>query len=174
MSGTARFSIAVIAILALVGIGWWLVARGDTTLTNNNEQMATEEQDQSKVGVQDVTVGDGQAAAVGDTIVVRYVGVLEDGTVFDTTEIEGREPFTTTLGAGQVIPGWEAGILGMREGGVRLLSIPPEFAYGAEGVGTIPPNATLIFQVELVSVVKAGAPDGAETDTSVEGGAGAQ
>ncbi len=85
-------------------------------------------------------------------IEVHYTGKLENGTVFDSSVDRGK-PIQFTLGAGQVIPGWDMGINGMKEGGKRILKIPPELAYGEAGAGSqIPPNATLIFDVELVSV----------------------
>lgn len=102
---------------------------------------------------QDTMVGSGLEAQSGDTVVVNYTGQLEDGTVFDSTI--GREPFKFVLGAGSVIAGWEQGIAGMKAGGKRLLVIPPSFGYGAAGYGPIPGNATLVFEVELVSVQKA-------------------
>jgi peptidylprolyl isomerase len=85
---------------------------------------------------------------------VQYVGVLADGTVFDSSVAHGQ-PFTFTLGPG-VIVGWQQGLVGMREGGRRLLVIPPSLGYGANGLGPIPPNATLIFDVELLTVQPAG------------------
>ena len=96
--------------------------------------------------------GDGDEAAVGDTVSVHYTGMLEDGTEFDSSE--GGQPFQFTIGAGQVIEGWEQGIPGMLVGGKRELTIGPELAYGDAGAGgIIPPNATLIFEVELVEIV---------------------
>jgi FKBP-type peptidyl-prolyl cis-trans isomerase len=99
---------------------------------------------------QDLSVGSGLSAQTGSVVTVNYVGSLEDGTVFDSTE--GRAPYTFTLGTGAVIDGWEQGLVGMREGGRRLLIIPASLAYGATGYGPIPGNATLIFTVELVEV----------------------
>ena len=93
-----------------------------------------------------------KVAAAGDTVSVYYVGKLEDGTVFDKRE-EPQVPFSFPLGAGKVILGWDEGVVGMAVGEVRVLEIPPEKAYGSRGVtGAIPPNATLIFHVKLVSV----------------------
>lgn len=99
---------------------------------------------------QDLSVGSGPAAQLGSVVSVNYVGTLEDGTVFDTSE--GKGPYTFTLGEGVVIEGWEQGLIGMQAGGARLLVIPASLAYGAAGYGPIPPNATLIFTVELVEV----------------------
>lgn len=99
---------------------------------------------------QDQTVGTGAEAKPGDTLSVNYTGKLENGTVFDTSV--GRAPFTFTLGAGQVIQGWDLGLQGMKVGGKRTLIIPPGMAYGAQSVGPIPPNSTLTFEVELLSV----------------------
>lgn len=105
----------------------------------------------------DLRVGTGVAAAVGQAISVNYTGWLysntapeNKGTVFDTSA--GRGVFRFTLGVGSVIRGWDQGIPGMRVGGLRRIVIPPELAYGSSGSGPIPPNATLLFEVELVSV----------------------
>jgi FKBP-type peptidyl-prolyl cis-trans isomerase len=103
--------------------------------------------------VNDLKVGTGLAAAAGDTVTVNYVGALTDGTVFDASKNHGQ-PFSFKLGVGQVIPGWDQGLIGMKEGGQRVLVIPASMAYGAQAVGAIPPNSTLIFEVELVKVQK--------------------
>jgi len=105
----------------------------------------------SGLQVKDITIGSGAEAKSGDMVSVNYVGTLTDGTKFDSSYDRG-EPIEFALGAGQVIPGWEEGILGMKVGGKRELTIPPALAYGAAGTGPIPPNATLLFQVELVNV----------------------
>ena len=103
----------------------------------------------------DIECGDGAEAQPGDTISVHYTGKLEDGTVFDSSE--GGSPIEFKLGAGMVIEGWDLGFEGMKVGGKRELTIPPELGYGAAGAPPdIPPNATLIFDVELVDVKPAG------------------
>ena len=101
----------------------------------------------------DTVIGTGDVAVSGTRITVHYVGRLVDGTVFDSS-IARNEPFQFVLGAGQVIQGWEEGIVGMRVGGKRTLTISPELGYGANANGPIPANSTLIFDVELLKVEK--------------------
>ena len=104
------------------------------------------------VGIDEIQVGKGIDAKPFSVVDVHYTGKLEDGTVFDSS-VERGESFRFTLGAGQVIPGWDIGIQGMKLGGKRKLKIPPALAYGQKGAGgVIPPNATLIFDVELVAL----------------------
>ncbi len=106
--------------------------------------------------ITDETVGTGAAAAAGDTVTVNYVGSLTNGSVFDASANHGDTGFTFNLGAGQVIKGWDQGIVGMKEGGKRKLVIPAELAYGDRAIGNIiPANSTLVFEVELVKVQKA-------------------
>lgn len=100
----------------------------------------------------DIVVGTGATATAGQQVTVNYVGMLPDGTVFDASSKHGQA-FTFALGAGQVIKGWDKGVAGMKVGGKRRLIIPPQDGYGAQGAGNIiPPNATLIFDVELIAV----------------------
>jgi FKBP-type peptidyl-prolyl cis-trans isomerase len=101
--------------------------------------------------IEDVVEGDGDEAQVGDTVRVHYTGRLMDGTEFDSSR-ERDEPFEFVLGRGMVIPGWDEGVQGMKEGGQRRLVIPPDMAYGEQGIGPIPPNSTLEFDVELLEV----------------------
>ena len=95
--------------------------------------------------------GSGDAPQPGDTVKVHYTGTLEDGTQFDSSA--GRDPIEFALGTGQVIPGWDEGIALLKEGSKARLVIPPNLGYGDREVGPIPPNSTLIFEVELVEVV---------------------
>lgn len=112
-------------------------------------------QNATDLQVTDEVVGTGATAAPGDSVTVNYVGSLTDGTVFDASANHGSQGFTFTLGTGQVIQGWDKGIVGMKVGGKRLLVIPASMAYGDRAVGNvIPANSTLVFQVELLSVQK--------------------
>jgi hypothetical protein len=108
----------------------------------------------SGIYYKDVVVGTGEEAATGRTVRMNYTGYLPDGFSFDGNRVEGRAPLEFTLGARRVIPGWEQGIPGMRVGGRRTLVIPPELAYGPTGrpAAGIPPNAVLVFDVELLAV----------------------
>ncbi|HYM65142.1 MAG TPA: FKBP-type peptidyl-prolyl cis-trans isomerase [Candidatus Sulfotelmatobacter sp.] len=100
----------------------------------------------------DEILGTGQEVKAGDTVTVNYLGTLENGTKFDSS-YDRNTPFTTQIGVGQVIKGWDEGIVGMKVGGKRKLIIPSSLGYGEQGAGnSIPPNSTLIFEVELLSV----------------------
>jgi FKBP-type peptidyl-prolyl cis-trans isomerase FkpA len=102
--------------------------------------------------IEELTVGTGEAAAAGRSVTVHYTGWLTDGTKFDSSKDRG-DPFVFPLGARHVIAGWDEGVQGMRVGGVRKLTIPAALGYGARGAGgVIPPNATLVFEVELLGV----------------------
>ncbi|SSY71153.1 FK506-binding protein [Alysiella crassa] len=103
--------------------------------------------------IEDLIVGTGAEAVKGKDISVHYTGWLTDGTKFDSS-LDRRQPFTITLGAGEVIQGWDEGFGGMKVGGKRKLTIPPEMGYGSRAVGggLIPANSTLVFEVELLYV----------------------
>ena len=101
--------------------------------------------------VEDLDFGDGAEVRAGDIASMHYTGWLEDGTKFDSS-LDRGVPFEFTLGAGEVIKGWDQGVVGMKINGKRRLIIPPELGYGPRGAGgVIPPNATLTFEVELLS-----------------------
>ncbi|MCP6726722.1 MAG: FKBP-type peptidyl-prolyl cis-trans isomerase [Patescibacteria group bacterium] len=107
---------------------------------------------ETKLKIEDIKVGEGATAEAGDQVTVHYVGTFENGTTFDSSRAKDT-PFTFTLGVGQVIQGWDEGVAGMQIGGVRNLTIAPELAYGAGGIpGAIPPNSTLYFEVELIGI----------------------
>jgi FKBP-type peptidyl-prolyl cis-trans isomerase len=108
----------------------------------------------TELKIEDKVVGTGAAAKTGDLLTVDYTGWLSDGTKFESSLDPGGQPVQFALGVGEVIPGWDQGVAGMKEGGVRRLTIPPGLAYGAAGAGrgAIPPNATLVFEISLISV----------------------
>lgn len=101
--------------------------------------------------IDDIKVGEGAEVKNGDSVDVHYIGTLQDGTEFDNSRKRG-EPFNFTVGGGQVIKGWDQGLLGMKVGGQRVLVIPPDMAYGERGIGPIPGGATLVFAIELVEI----------------------
>jgi len=105
----------------------------------------------TKLIVEDTEVGEGAEVKDGSKVSVHYIGMLQDGTQFDNSLTRG-EPYSFVVGAGSVIPGWDKGLLGMKEGGERILVIPANLAYGDREVGPIPKNSTLLFSIQLVSV----------------------
>ena len=114
--------------------------------------------------VRDLVVGEGSRVDSGDVATVHYTGWLPDGEEFDSSR--ERSPFEVAVGYGRVIQGWDQGLVGMREGGRRLLVIPPALGYGTSGRGSIPGNATLVFDVELLEVEDRTPEGGAEGDTA--------
>lgn len=105
----------------------------------------------TELKIEDLVAGTGAEAVAGKHLSMHYVGTLLDGTKFDSSRDRGT-PFEFTLGVGQVIKGWDQGVAGMKVGGKRKLTIPSTLAYGAGAVGSIPPNSTLVFEVELLGV----------------------
>ena len=102
--------------------------------------------------IEDIKIGDGQEVEKFNIVTVNYTGLLEDGTKFDSSLNPGRTPFRFTVGAGQVIQGWDQGLIGMKVGGKRKLTIPPELGYGSRDNGPIPANSTLIFEIDLLGI----------------------
>ncbi|MDP2638999.1 MAG: FKBP-type peptidyl-prolyl cis-trans isomerase [Candidatus Azambacteria bacterium] len=125
------------------------VAAPETIKMDGDDKLTTNKQG---IQIEVLKEGAGAIAKNGDTVAVHYVGTLENGTKFDSSVDRGT-PFEFSLGAGQVIPGWDIGVEGMKIGEARKLTIPSELAYGPNGAGDIiPPNATLIFEVQLLGI----------------------
>lgn len=127
---------------------------GQSESKDNQNQVfedAKKSQEVTELKVEDIKVGDGVEAKEGKKLTVHYSGTLLDGTEFDSSYERG-ESFSFNLGQAQVIKGWDQGLVGMRVGGKRKLIIPPQLGYGSRKVGKIPPNSTLVFEVELLSV----------------------
>ncbi len=132
--------IITVSLAAVIGI-YFLLQPKNTQPKNNMKTEILKE-------------GTGQVAKSGDKVSVHYTGWLENGTKFDSS-VDRGQPFEFTLSAGQVIQGWDLGVAGMKVGEKRKLTIPADLGYGAQGAGgVIPPNATLIFEVELLDIVK--------------------
>jgi peptidylprolyl isomerase len=161
-----------VAILVVIGLLVFMLMKNADNKTVENNAVSTTETPQStsesskntisnnsKTGAEQTPASSKkpmeQTAKKGDTLVVNYTGRLTNGTVFDSNvdpKFHHVEPFVFTLGAGQVIQGWDEGFLGMKVGEKKTLTIPPEKAYGTRGQGSIPPNSTLVFDVELVGI----------------------
>lgn len=137
-------AISVLIIFVFVG------GMGMFNSLTNNQQMI-DSSTKSNLIIKDVVVGSGKEAVNGSIVTVHYTGVFENGTKFDSSRDRG-EPFSFSLGEGQVIAGWDQGVLGMKVGGKRNLVIPPELAYGMNDYGPIPGGSVLMFEVELLDV----------------------
>ncbi|MEI8339758.1 MAG: FKBP-type peptidyl-prolyl cis-trans isomerase [bacterium] len=143
------FAIAILALVASSGYsrGWY----GNQS-TAEKEQVKEVSEISKTLNLVDVKVGGGAEAVVGKAVKVNYTGTFADGKVFDTSKQAGREPLGFTVGAGQMIKGFDQGVVGMKVGGTRKMTLPPEYAYGSQAVGSIPANSTLNFEVELLEV----------------------
>jgi FKBP-type peptidyl-prolyl cis-trans isomerase len=143
----------VVQAALLLSLGSGSIAADNQEIKKETKNMAEQTvTTESGLKYLDVTVGTGRLAELGDTASVHYTGWLADGKKFDSS-VDRKEPFSFRLGAGQVIKGWDEGVLGMKIGGKRKLTIPPQLGYGARGAGgVIPPNATLTFDVELLDL----------------------
>jgi FKBP-type peptidyl-prolyl cis-trans isomerase len=146
--------VGVVIIVGVIGFLAWNAIR--TTSQPAATAPTAAAKPASGLQITDSKVGSGAEAKAGTTISVNYTGYLQDGTKFDSSvdpKFQHVQPLTFKLGAGRVIPGWEQGLAGMKVGGQRKLVIPPDLAYGSQGFGgSIPPNATLTFEVELLDV----------------------
>lgn len=157
-----KYLFSVLFVAIVIGALFFLRAPPDDKKASKNAGdnfLAEQEQKEMELLMATTKEGAGeQTAQSGNVVEVHYIGALQDGTVFDSSRARG-EPFQFTLGAGQVIQGWDVGVVGMRVGEVRRLVIPPELAYGSQGIGNvIPPNSTLIFEVEMLSIKEVGLP----------------
>ena len=143
--------IILIALIIIAACLYFLAAPGAGKNQNQSRQNQTSFDIQG-MKVEILQQGTGDSAKAGDKVTVNYVGTLEDGVEFDSS-IDRGTPFEFTLGQNSVIQGWELGVLGMKVGEKRKLTIPPELAYGSAGAGgVIPPNATLIFEVDMLGI----------------------
>lgn len=172
---TKNIIIWIVVLLVVVIGGYFAYTSMSTPAPIGGEQQlnadGTPATDQ--VQAQEVSIGTGELAEPGDTVAILYVGQLEDGTVFDSSAAHDNQPLVFVLGADGIIPGFQIGVNGMRVGGERLLAIPPALGYGDQDVHQnpedptspviVPANSTLVFDVKLVQVQKAGA---ATTTTS--------
>jgi FKBP-type peptidyl-prolyl cis-trans isomerase len=130
------------------------VDKSDVSVPSQIQVNQTNENKPMQLEIKTTQEGTGdRVVKAGDTVSVQYTGKLEDGTKFDSSYDHGGQPFSFTVGAGQVIKGWDEGLLGAKVGEKRTLTIPSDLGYGANGAGAaIPPNATLIFDIEIVSI----------------------
>lgn len=142
----------IIGVLVLIIFAYFIFGMNGSANTNiptpSPSMAATTD---GTLQIQDEKIGTGVAVKKGDTVEINYVGTLTNGTKFDASADHGST-FETQIGVGQVIKGWDEGIIGMKVGGKRKLTIPPSLGYGDQAAGSIPPNSTLIFQVELVGI----------------------
>ncbi len=152
-----KFIPVFVIIIVLVIIAVFAVTRGRAQSNNSSPTKVEGEPTTTDSGLQywEIKAGTGDTAVAGNRVRVHYTGWLEDGKKFDSS-VDRGQPFAFSLGAGEVIRGWDEGVAGMKVGGKRQLRIPPELGYGARGTGggLIPPNATLIFDVELLGIIQ--------------------
>ena len=152
-------------VIVVISLAFWVrnkelnnhLSRSSISSNQESKQKSqAKEFEKNGLKIEILREGKGEKVKSGDSVSVNYIGRLEDGTKFDSNFDRGV-PFNFKIGAGQVIKGWDIGVLGMKIGEKRKLIIPPDLAYGTRGIpGAIPPNATLIFEVELLKIDRSG------------------
>jgi peptidylprolyl isomerase/FKBP-type peptidyl-prolyl cis-trans isomerase FkpA len=148
-----KYLLVTVFLVVLVAVGGYFVYRIPSQNSSDSVNMDTANTNMNdQLGIIDEVVGTGAEAVSGKHVTVNYTGTLTDGTKFDSSLNPGRTPFDFNLGAGEVIAGWDQGVVGMKVGGKRKLTIPPSLGYGSQAQGPIPANSTLIFEVELFKV----------------------
>jgi peptidylprolyl isomerase len=160
MGDMKKIILIIIILIVFMSILYFLARKSQEDKTqeeSETEEMVSDINEEQELQIEILKQGTGEEVKNGDNISVHYTGTLEDGTKFDSSLDRGK-PFVFTLGIGQVIKGWDIGVLGMKVGEKRKLVIPSELGYGETGTpgGPIPPNATLIFEVELLSINRYG------------------
>jgi FKBP-type peptidyl-prolyl cis-trans isomerase len=144
----------VIGVLSLFIFAYFIFGMGGGPASNTitaDTPNGTTPTAAENVKIEDIEEGTGPEVKSGDTVVMHYTGTLTNGTKFDSS-VDRNEPFETQIGVGQVIQGWDLGVIGMKVGGKRKLTIPPSLGYGAQATGSIPANSILIFDLELLEI----------------------
>lgn len=150
---TKSFAIALLFGIIALGIFAYFIFGFNQTASQNTMAPPTKPtaQQVQELKIEDKKIGTGPEVKSGDTVVIHYTGTLTNGTKFDSS-VDRNEPFETQIGVGSVIEGWDKGVVGMKVGGKRKLIIPPSMGYGEQDMGKIPPNSTLVFDVELLEI----------------------
>lgn len=162
--GTRVFIVSMVGAFILSSLGFSALVIWNLAHENNQndssqtadiqkqlEDQVKQQQDNQQLKSSDIKLGTGAVASSGKTVTVNYIGTLTDGKKFDSS-YDRKQPFTFTLGQGEVIKGWDQGVVGMKVGGERKLTIPPSLGYGSQATSGIPANSTLVFDIKLVSV----------------------
>ncbi len=155
----SKDKIITISLIIIFVLAFYFLTKKPSSMENQISNSAPNSQTMTtlppskvtELKIEDIKVGTGSAVKSGDTVSINYIGTLEDGTKFDSS-YDRNQPFETQIGVGQVIEGWDKGVVGMQVGGKRKLTIPYQMAYGENAYGPIPAKATLIFEVELMAI----------------------
>lgn len=148
------FTIFALVCILVLGVFVYFIFgfnQRPSDIASTETTQATQETIPAELKIEDIQVGTGPEVKSGDTVVIHYRGTLPDGTQFDSSYDRG-EPYETPIGVGAVIKGWDLGVVGLKVGGKRKLTIPPSLGYGNQANGKIPANSTLIFEVELMGI----------------------